>query len=179
MAEATRTNEPGCLFVFAIVAAELVFVGWFLGQFLLDPTLCGGPGCAAMRAALNLSVISAIAGIGCVVLLAANNAFTIRIAPTLLLVAATGAFAVAGVASVKAGLIILPLFDVVLMLVPTGLLLGNELTGQRHRASEHATFIPDLGAGWPDHRDCVRRCRQPHRAEVTGLRPDRRHGAGE
>jgi hypothetical protein len=130
MAEATRTNEPGCLFVFAIVAAELVFVGWFLGQVLLDPTLCGEPGCATMRAALNLSVISAIAGIGCVVLLAANNAFTIRIPPTLLLVAATGAFAIAGVASVKAGLIVLPLFDVVLMLVPTGLLLGNELIGR-------------------------------------------------
>src|SRR3954447_19679165 len=130
MAEATRGNEPGCLFVFAVVAAELVFVGWFLGQFLLDPALCGGPGCATMRAALNLSVISAIAGIGCVVLLAANNAFTIRIPPTLLLVTATGAFAIAGVASVKAGLIVLPLFDVVLMLVPTGLLLGNELIGR-------------------------------------------------
>ena len=129
MAEATRGNAPGCLFVFAVVAAELVFVGWFLGQFLLDPALCGGPGCAAMRAAMNLSVISAIAGIGCVVLLAGSNALTIRIPPTLLLVAATGAFAVAAVASVRAGLIILPLFDVVLMLVPTGLLLGNELTG--------------------------------------------------
>jgi hypothetical protein len=129
MAEATRGNEPGCLFVFAVVAAELVFVGWFLGQFLLDPALCAGPGCAAMRAALNLSVISAIAGIGCVVLLAGSNAFTLRIPPTLLLVAATGAFAIAAVAGVRAGLIILPLFDVVLMLVPTGLLLGNELTG--------------------------------------------------
>src|SRR5215212_7326683 len=130
MAEATRGNEPGCLFVFAVVAAELVFVGWFLGQFLLDPALCAGPGCAAMRAALNLSVISAIAGIGCVVLLAGSNAFTLRISPTLLLVAATGAFAIAAVASVRAGLIILPLFDVVLMLVPTGLLLGNELIGR-------------------------------------------------
>jgi hypothetical protein len=129
MAEATRGNAPGCLFVFAVVAAELVFVGWFLGQFLLDPALCGGPGCAAMRAALNLSVISAIAGIGCIVLRAGSNAFIIRIPPTLLLVTATGAFAVAAVASVRAGLIILPLFDVVLMLVPTGLLLGNELTG--------------------------------------------------
>jgi hypothetical protein len=128
MAEATRGNAPGCLFVFAVVAAELVFVGWFLGQFLLDPALCGGPGCAAMRAAMNLSVISAIAGIGCVVLLAGSNAFTLRIPPTLLLVAATGAFAIAAVAGVRAGLIILPLFDVVLMLVPTGLLLGNELT---------------------------------------------------
>jgi hypothetical protein len=127
MVEATRSNEPGCLFVFAVVAAELVFVGWFLGQFLLDPALCGGSACATMRAALNLSVISSIAGIGCVVLLAANNAFTIRIPPTLLLVAATGAFAIAAVASVRAGLIILPLFDVVLMLVPAGLLLGNEL----------------------------------------------------
>src|SRR3954470_6586534 len=127
MAEATRGNEPGCLLVFAIVAAELVFVGWFLGQFLLDPALCGGSACATMRAALNLSVISSIAGIGCVVLLAANNAFTIRIPPTLLLVAATGAFALAAVASVRAGLIILPLFDVVLMLIPAGLLLGNEL----------------------------------------------------
>ena len=129
MAEATRGNAPGCLFVFAVVAAELVFVGWFLGQFLLDPALCGGPGCAAMRAALNFSVISAIAGISCVALLAGSNVFTLRIPPTLLLVAATGAFAIAAVASVRAGLIILPLFDVVLMLVPTGLLLGNELTG--------------------------------------------------
>jgi hypothetical protein len=128
MVEATRSNEPGCLFVFAVVAAELVFVGWFLGQFLLDPALCAGPGCAAMRAALNFSVISAIAGIGCVVLLAGSNAFTIRIPPTLLLVAASGAFAIAAVASVRAGLIILPLFDVVLMLVPTGLLLANDLT---------------------------------------------------
>jgi hypothetical protein len=49
----------------------------------------------------------------------------------LLLVAATGAFAIAAVASVKAGLIILPLIDVVLMLVPTGLLLANELTSGR------------------------------------------------
>jgi hypothetical protein len=78
---------------------------------------------------MNLSVISAIAGIGCVVLLAGSNAFTLRIPPTLLLVAATGAFAIAAVAGVRAGLIILPLFDVVLMLVPAGLLLGNELTG--------------------------------------------------
>ena len=53
-----------------------------------------------------------------------------RIPPNLLLVAATGAFAIAAVASVKAGLIILPLIDVVLMLVPAGLLLANELTGR-------------------------------------------------
>ena len=130
MVEATRGNEPGCLFVFAVVAAELVFVGWFLGQFLLDPALCGEPGCEGMRAALNLSMISAIAGIGCVVLLAGNYALDIltRIPPTLLLVAASAAFAIAAVAGVKAGLIILPLFDVVLMLVPAALLLGTDLT---------------------------------------------------
>ena len=115
---------------FAVVAAELVFVGWFLGQFLLDPGRCGGPGCETMRAALSLSVISAVVGIGSVILLACNNAFKIqiRIPPNLLLVVATGAFAIAAVASVRAGLIILPLIDVVLMLVPTGLLLADELT---------------------------------------------------
>src|SRR5215204_5073483 len=125
MGEPTHRVEPGCLFTFAVVGAELVFVGWFLGQFLLTPDRCGGPGCGTMRAALTLSVISAFVGIGCVVLLACNNAFNthIRISPSLLLVAATGAFAFAAVASVKAGLIILPLFDVMLMLVPTGLLL--------------------------------------------------------
>jgi len=128
MGEPTQRNEPGCLFTFAVVAAELLFVGWFLGQFLLDPARCGGPDCETMRAALNLSVISASVGIGCVVMLACNNAFNIWISPILLLVAATGAFAIAAVASVKAGLIILPLIDVVLMLVPTGLLLANELT---------------------------------------------------
>ena len=47
------------------------------------------------------------------------------------LVVATGAFAIAAVASVKAGLIILPLIDVVLMLVPAGLLLANEFTRRR------------------------------------------------
>ena len=168
MAEATRGNEPGCLFVFAVVAAELVFVGWFLGQFLLDPALCGGPGRATMRAALNLSVISAIAGIGCVVLLAGSNAFTIRIPPTLLLVAATGAFAVAAVASVRAGLNHLPLFDVVLMLIPTGLLLERSSPPTAPSLGPRDVY-PDLGAGWPDHRDRVRRCRQSHRAEVIGI----------
>jgi hypothetical protein len=128
MSEATRRDEPGCLFVFAVVAAELVFVGWFFGQFLLDPDLCGGPGCEVMKAALNVSVVSAIAGIGCIVLLASNNVFSVRIPPNPLLVAATGAFAIAAVAGVKAGLIILPLFDVALMLVPTGLILEQELT---------------------------------------------------
>jgi hypothetical protein len=130
MREPTHSDEPGCLFTFAVVGAELLFVGWFLGQFLLDPTRCGGPGCETMRAALNLSVISAVVGIGCVVLLAGTNAFNIRIRipPRLLLVAATGAFAIAAVASVRAGLIILPLIDVVLMLVPIGLLLAHELT---------------------------------------------------
>ena len=128
MGEPTRIDEPGCLFTFAVVAAELVFVGWFLGQFLLAPARCGVPGCETMRAALNLSVVSAVVGIGCVVLLAGNNIFNIRIPLILLLVAATGAFAIAAVASVKAGLIILPLIDVMLMLVPTGLLLANELT---------------------------------------------------
>jgi hypothetical protein len=128
MGEPTRIDEPGCLFTFAVVAAELVFVGWFLGQFLLAPDRCGVPGCETMRAALNLSVVSAVVGIGCVVLLAGNNIFNIRIPLILLLVAATGAFAIAAVASVKAGLIILPLIDVMLMLVPTGLLLANELT---------------------------------------------------
>ena len=128
MGEPTHRDEPGCLVTFAIVAAELVFIGWFLGQFLLDPARCGGPGCETMRAALNLSVLSAVVGIGCVVLLACTNAFNIRIPHTLLLVAATGAFAIAAVASVKAGLIVLPLIDVILMLVPTGLLLANELT---------------------------------------------------
>lgn len=103
-------------------------MGWFLGQFLLDPVRCAGPGCETMRAAMNLSVVSAVVAIGCVVLLACNNAFNFRIPPALLLVAATGAFAIGAVASVKAGLIILPLIDVVLMLVPTGLLLVTELT---------------------------------------------------
>ena len=131
MGESTHANESGCLFTFAVVAAELVFVGWFLGQFLLDPVRCGGPGCEAMRAILNLSVISAVVGIGCVVLLASNNAFDIRIPPILLLVGATSAFAFSAVASVKAGLIILPLIEVMLMLVPTGLLLANEFTGSR------------------------------------------------
>jgi hypothetical protein len=116
------------------VAAELVFLGWFLGQFLLDPALCEGPGCEAMRAALHLSVISAIVGIGCVIMLAGHHAFTLRIPPTLLLVVAMGAFAIAAVTSVRAGLIILPLFDVALMLVPAGLLLGNEIT---RRGTEH------------------------------------------
>ena len=128
MGEPTRIDEPGCLFTFAVVGAELVFVGWFLGQFLLAPDRCGGPSCPTMRADSNLSVISAVAGIGCVVLLACNNTFSLRISPILLLVAATGSFAIAAVASVKAGLIILPLIDVMLMLVPTGLLLANELT---------------------------------------------------
>jgi len=116
--------------VFAVVAAELVFVGWFLGQFLLDAVRCGGPGCATMRAALNLSVLSAVVGIGCVVLLAGNTLFTRRIPSTLLLVVATGAFAISAVASLRAGLIVLPLIEVMLMLVPTALLLGNELTGR-------------------------------------------------
>jgi uncharacterized membrane protein YidH (DUF202 family) len=84
-----------------------------------------------MRATLNLSVISAVFGIGCVVLLACNNAVDTRIPPTLLLVGATGAFAFSAVASVKAGLIILPLIEVMLMLVRSGLLLANELTGSR------------------------------------------------
>jgi hypothetical protein len=130
MGEPAHKDAPGCLFTFAVVGAELVFVGWFLDQFLLDPARCWGPGYGTMGAALNLSVISAVVGIGCVVLLACTNAFTIqiRIPPNLLLVAATGAFAIAAVASVKAGLIILPLIDVVLMLVPIGLLLANELT---------------------------------------------------
>src|SRR5215212_1315553 len=128
MGEPTQSNDAGCLFVFAIVGAELLFVGWFLGQFLLEPARCGGPGCETMRAALNLSVISASVGIGCVVLLACGNAFNIWIPANLLLVAATGAFAIAAVASIKAGLIILPLIDVMLMLVPSGLLLADELT---------------------------------------------------
>jgi hypothetical protein len=128
MSEAPQSNETGCLFTFAIVGVELVFVGWFLGQFLLAPDRCGVPGCETMRTALNLSVVSAVVGIGCVVLLAGNNIFNIRIPLILLLLAATGAFAIAAVASVKAGLIILPLIDVMLMLVPTGLLLANELT---------------------------------------------------
>src|SRR3954463_11003363 len=115
MGERTLGEERGCLFTFAVVAAELVFVGWFLGQFLLDPVRCAGPGCETMSAALNLSVISAAVGIGCVVLLACNNAFKIHVTPIPLLVAATGAFAIAAVASVKAGLIILPLIDVILM----------------------------------------------------------------
>ena len=80
MGEQSHRNEAGCLFVFAIVGAELLFVGWFLGQFLLDPARCGGPGCfETMRADLNLSVISAVVGIGCIVLLACTNAFNIRI----------------------------------------------------------------------------------------------------
>ena len=136
MGEPTRSDEPGCLFVFAVVAAELVFMGWFLGQFLLDAVRCEGLGCEAMRAALNQSVFSAIVGIGCVVLLAGNNAFNFRIPSTLLLVTATGAFAIAAVASLKAGLIILPLIEVMLMLVPTGLLLANELT---ERGTERRT----------------------------------------
>ena len=137
MGEPTHSDEPGCLFTFAVAGAELVFVGWFLGQFLLDPTRCGGPGCETMRAALNLSVISAAVGISCVVLVAGTNAFNIRIRipPNLLLVAATVAFAIAAVASVRAGLIILPLIDVVLMLVPIGLLLADDLTqcGTKHQ----------------------------------------------
>ena len=128
MAEPTRSDNPGCLFVFAVVAAELVFVGWFLGQFLLDAVRCEAPGCAMMRAALNLSVTSAVVGIGCVVLLAGSNGFSMRTPSAPLLVAATGAFAIAAVAGVKAGLIILPLIEVTLMLVPTALLLGNALT---------------------------------------------------
>jgi hypothetical protein len=130
MGEQAHHNEAGCLFVFAIVGAELLFVGWFLGQFLLEPARCGGPGCETMRADMNLSVISAVVGIGCIVLLACTNAFNIRIriSANLLLLAATGAFAIAAVAGVKAGLIILPLIDVMLMLVPTGLILANELT---------------------------------------------------
>src|SRR5215217_2969056 len=116
MSEPTRIDEPGCLFTFAVVAAELLFVGWFLGQFLLAPNRCGGQGCETMRATMNLSVLSACVGIGCVVLLACNNAsrftFTIGIPPSLLLVAATGMFAIAAVAGVRAGLIILPLIDV-------------------------------------------------------------------
>jgi hypothetical protein len=128
MGEQTQSNESGCLFVFAVVSAELVFVGWFLGQFLLDPARCGGPGCGTMRAALNLSVTSGMVGIGCVILLACTNAFHIRIPANLLLLAATGAFAIAAVAGVKAGLIVLPLIDVMLMLVPPGLILANELT---------------------------------------------------
>src|SRR5687768_17861298 len=111
MVEPTQNNERGCLFTFAIVAAELVFVGWFLGQFLLDPARCGGPDCEAMRAALSLSVIGAIVGIGCVVLLACNNAFNIRFSPMRRLVVATYAFVIASVASVIAGLIIRPLID--------------------------------------------------------------------
>src|SRR5215212_12153735 len=82
----TRTDQPGCLIVFAVVAAELLFVGWFLGQFLLAPNRCGGPGCETMRTALNLSVFSAVVGIGCLVLLASNNIFNIRIPLILLLV---------------------------------------------------------------------------------------------
>ena len=149
MGEPTHSDEPGCLFTFAIVAAELVFVGWFLGQFLLAPARCGGPGCETMGAALNLSVISAVVGIGCVVLLAGTNAFKfrVRIPPNLLLVAATGAFAIAAVASVRAGLIILPLIDVVLMLVPTGLLLANELTqrGTKHQNTRRDSLTWVLG----------------------------------
>ena len=98
MGEPTRIDEPGCLFTFAVVGAELVFVGWFLGQFLLAPDRCGGPGCPTMRADLNLSVISAVAGSGCVVLLACNNTFSLQISPILLLIAATGSFAIAAVA---------------------------------------------------------------------------------
>src|SRR4051812_24913409 len=105
MGEATPGDKPGCLFTFAVVAAELVFVGWFLGQFLLAPDRCAGPGCETMRAAMNLSLISACAGIGCVVLLACTNAVKSRLSfkignpRILLLVAATGAFAFAAVAS--------------------------------------------------------------------------------
>jgi len=133
MSEPTQSNETGCLFTFAIVGVELVFVGWFLGQFLLDPARCGGLNCETMRAALNLSVISASVGISCIVLLACNKACKIGIPPILLLVAATGAYAIAAIASVAAGLIILPLIDVILMLVPTGLVVANELT---HRGTE-------------------------------------------
>ena len=126
------------------MAAELVFVGWFLGQFLLDPVRCQLPGCEAMRVALNFSVVSSVVGIGCVVLLACSNALNIRTPPSLLLVAATSAFAVAAIASVKAGLIILPLIEVILMLVPTGLFLANELTGpateRQNKRREYLTW---------------------------------------
>ena len=142
MDETTHRDERGCLVTFAVVAAELVFVGWFLGQFLLDPARCGGPGCETMRAALSLSVISAVVGIGCVVLPACNNAFNIQIPPILILATATGAFAIAAVAGVKAGLIILPLIDVILMLVPTGLLLAHELTrGGTERQNKRREYL--------------------------------------
>jgi hypothetical protein len=144
MSEAPQSNETGCRFTFAIVGVELVFVGWFLGQFLLDPARCGGLNCETMRAALNLSVIGAVAGIGCVALLACNNALNlrIRIPPNLLLVAATSAFAIAAVASIKAGLIILPLIDVILMLVPTGLLLASELTrGESEHKNKRREYL--------------------------------------
>jgi hypothetical protein len=72
-----------------------------------------------MRESLNLSVIGAVVGIGCVGL----SACTARIRPTLLLAATVGAFAFAAWASFRSGLVIMPLVDVVLMVVPIGLLM--------------------------------------------------------
>jgi hypothetical protein len=125
MGESPRRDEPefliyGC----PSVGAVLVLVLWFLGSFLLAPVHCGGSRCETMRAFLNLSVISALVGIGCLFLFA----FRSRIPRILLLGAATGAFASAAVDSVKAGLVLMPLVDVMLMLVPVGILGANELT---------------------------------------------------
>ena len=63
------------------------------------------------------------------------------------LAAATAAFAIAAVAGVKAGLIILPLIDVILMLVPSGLLVANEITphGTERQNKRHECLTWGLG----------------------------------
>jgi hypothetical protein len=115
----------GVWFPLAVVGAGLVLLDWFLDQLLLAPVFCGWPDCAAASAALHLSAISSLVGIGCVL----QITFKSRIPPRLLSVAAIGAFAVAILASLTRGFVLLAIIDVMLMLVVFGLL----LTGRRDR----------------------------------------------
>jgi hypothetical protein len=116
----TIRSIPGGLVAVTVVGAGLLVVAWCFGQFVYAPVFCGGPSCGPARAALTVSLIIALVGIGCVVL----DAVIIQIPPTPLLIAAMGAFVAAALVCLQAKLVLMPLIDIVLMIVPIGLFLA-------------------------------------------------------
>jgi hypothetical protein len=64
--------RPGCFFSMVIVAASLLTFGWLFGEVALTHVPCSNPECARWSRQLNRSIVSSLAGMGCLALAGLN-----------------------------------------------------------------------------------------------------------
>jgi hypothetical protein len=113
-------GSPKLLSWVVVLSALLTFVVYVLTRFYSLPPFCTRPACVTMLRFLDISMVSAVAALACIVL-------STFLWPRLFLVAAGGALIVSVVTGFGTGVDFWPIVNLLCLVVPIGLLLIHRL----------------------------------------------------